>query len=296
MDAHAVNCPVTVPSDGENGWLASMCSDAALVAVERAIAEVGVIEPDAAEALERILATSIEPAIRNVLVTMATPDIALQPIVHLEGGTVIGYEALARFGEGTGTADAFRNAAEHGMQVEIELLALVAALARLHEIPAGVFLGVNISAEALTDHRVTDALLGVQTRRLVIELTQQSKITDIASVLSSFRSLQASGALICVDQAGVGFFTGQRLLELEPEVVKIARALIDRCDLDVYAEQQVRELVTVCRRIGALSIAIGVERPEQRDLLKRIGVDAVQGHLVGKPSLDFEVASHLATA
>lgn len=270
-----------------------MCSEAALLAVERAIDEVGTIEPDEAEGLRSILGASLEPAIRNVLATMATPQIALQPIVHLEGGSVIGYEALARFGEGTVTADAFRTAAEHGMQVEIELLALVAALSRLGEIPAGAFLGVNISAEALADHRVTAALLGVQTRRLVIELTQQSEIVDTASVMQAFHSLQASGAVICVDEAGVGFFTSQRLLELEPEVIKIARSLVDRCDRDSDVERQISELVMLCRRIDALSIAIGVERTEQRDLLKRIGVDAVQGHLVGEPSMDFGVASRL---
>jgi EAL domain-containing protein (putative c-di-GMP-specific phosphodiesterase class I) len=111
--------------------------------------------------------------------------------------------------------------------------------------------------------------------------------------MSLFRSLQSSGAVICVDGAGEGFFTGQRLTELEPEIIKIARPLIDRCDVDPDAEQRVRELVRLSRLSGALSVAIGVERSSQSDLLQRIGVDAVQGHLVGRPSLDFDVASRL---
>lgn len=268
-----------------------MCSDAALLAVERAIAEVGTIDSATADGLREVLRTSLEPTICHVLAKMSVPEIALQPIVHLEGGTVIGYEALARFGGGTATADAFRNAAESGMHVEIELVALVAALARLGEIPAGVFLGVNISADALADPRITEALLSAQTRRLVVELTQQSEIVEIAQVMRSFRSLQSSGAVICVDGAGVGFFTGQRLLELEPEIIKISRSLIDRCDIDDDVQQQVRDLVALGRRIGALSVAIGVERPEQRLVLQRMGVDAVQGHLFGAPSMDFGTAS-----
>ena len=53
--------------------------------------------------------------------------------------------------------------------------------------------------------------------------------------------------------------------------------------------------MALSRRIGALSVGMGVERPEEFATLSKLGVDAVQGHLLGKPSIDlsvFVVPSH----
>lgn len=270
----------------ESGWLAAMCTETALGVVEQAIEDAPGLRDESAEWLRLVVRSSLGPAIGEVIDKMASPDIALQPIVHIEGRTVIGYEALARFGQGTATADAFRRAADRGLQVEVEYVTLCAALRRLADLPEHVFLGVNVSAEALLDDRIMSTLSGSDTGRLVIELTQQADLDDVAALKRNFRNLQADGAVICVDGAGIGFFTAARVVELEPEMVKICRSLITGCDQQPSQQQAIREMVSVARRIGALSVAIGVERVEERDLLQGIGVDAVQGHLFGAPSLD----------
>ncbi|MFK8024234.1 MAG: EAL domain-containing protein [Ilumatobacter sp.] len=272
--------------NGGNAWLASMVGEAAVETVGRAMEAAGGIDPDAVARVRSILEADLEGAILDVLDTMSSPTIALQPILHVEGGTAIGYEALARFGGGTATADAFRRAAERNMHVEIELAALTAALERLVELPPTAFLGVNVSAEALLDSRVTEALIGAQTGRLVVELTKQSDLDDVSSLVGAFRALQANGAVICVDGAGTGFFDATRILELGPEIIKISRSLIARCDTDDGAREQIAAMVSLGRRLGALSIATGVERYEQHDVLQRIGVDAVQGHLFGEATTE----------
>ncbi|MFK7920239.1 MAG: EAL domain-containing protein [Ilumatobacter sp.] len=270
----------------ETDWLASMCSDRALAVVEQAIADAAEIDEATAQQLRRAVSIGLAPALGEVIDKMASPDIALQPIVHMEGRTVIGYEALARFGAGTATADAFERAAARGLQVDVEVVALGAALGRLTDLPEHLFLGVNVSAEALLDERIMRTLVGADARRLVIELTQQADLDDVARLKGCFRSLQTDGAVICVDGAGIGFFTPQRVVELEPEMIKISRNLISGCDEDSDKQSAIREMVAVARRIGALSVGIGVERLAERDLLQGLGVDAVQGHLFGAPSLD----------
>lgn len=273
-------------TSSQTAWLAAMCTDAALLAAERAIEETGTIDEYSADRLRLSLRASLEPAVLEVLQKMSAPQIVLQPIVHLEGRTVIGYEALARFGAGSDTADAFRHAAERGMQVDLEVTALIAALARLSDLPAGVFLGVNLSSEALLDARVAEILRDADKSRLVIELTQQAQISDVAQIKQRFRELQAEGAVFCLDGAGVGFLTGARVLELGPEMVKISRSIIDGCVDDPGKQATIREMVSVSRRIGAVSVAIGVEEIAERDLLLGFGLDAVQGHLFGEPSVD----------
>ncbi|MFK8023231.1 MAG: EAL domain-containing protein [Ilumatobacter sp.] len=273
-------------TSAETGWLAAMCTETALAVVERAIDSALGLDEATAARLRHEVRIALGPAVGEVIGKMAAPDIALQPIVHIEGRTVIGYEALARFGAGTATADAFRRAADRGLQVEVEYVTLCAALRRLDDLPEHVFLGVNLSAQALLDDRIMTTLAHADTSRLVIELTQQADLDDVAGLKQSFRDLQGDGAVICVDGAGIGFFTASRVVELEPEMVKICRSLVTHCDL--YPEQQtaIREMVAVARRIGALSVGIGVESVQERDVLQGIGVDAVQGHLFGAPSLE----------
>lgn len=273
-------------NSAQTAWLAAMCAEAAIRATEQAIEAAGTIDDYSADRLRLALDASLEPAILEVLGRLSSPQIVLQPIVHLEGRTVIGYEALARFGGGSDTAEAFRRAAERGMQVEVEVAALNAALGRLSELPSGVFLGVNLSAEALLDERVAELLTTADLGRLVVELTQQAEIGDVARIKQRFRQLQSDGAVFCLDGAGVGFLTAVRVSELEPEMVKISRSLVSGCLDDPQKQASIREMVTVARRIGALSVAIGVERVEERDLLLGFGLDAVQGHLFGEPSPD----------
>ena len=135
-------------------------------------------------------------------------------------------------------------------------------------------------------HQLLDS---VDTGRLVIELTQQSEVTNVAELRSSCRVLQGAGAVFCIDGAGRGFFRHDRILELEPEMIKIDRSIVRGCDGDDELRQEILGLVALSRRIGALSVGMGVERPEEFATLSKLGVDAVQGHLLGKPSIDLGV-------
>ena len=120
----------------------------------------------------------------------------------------------------------------------------------------------------------------------MIELTQQAEVTNVAELRASCRSWQAAGAVFCIDGAGRGFFEYERIIELEPEMIKIDRSLVQGCDGAEEQRQQILGLVSLSRRIGALIVGMGVERPEELSTLAKLGVDAVQGHLLGKPTID----------
>jgi len=72
-------------------------------------------------------------------------------------------------------------------------------------------------------------------------------------------------------------------------MIKIDRSIVSGCDGDDQLRQEILGLVALSRRIGALSVGMGVERPEEFTTLSQLGVDAVQGHLLGKPSIDLSV-------
>jgi len=181
-------------SEAESAWLAAMCSKAVLEVIDEVLALSSDLDEDDMARLRYRLHSALEPAVFDVVAKVADPAVALQPIYHVEGGTIIGYEALARFGGRGDTADTFRAAAERGLGVEIEIVALTAALRRLDELPGRIPLGVNLSAAGLSDQRVHQLLGSVDTGRLVIELTRQSEVANVAELRSACRVLQGAGA------------------------------------------------------------------------------------------------------
>ena len=283
-------------SEAGSAWLAAMCSKVVFEVIDEVLAVSSDLDAASSERLRHQLHAALEPAVLDVVDRVADPAVALQPIYHIEGCTIIGFEALARFGGRNDTAETFRVAAERGLGVEIEIVALTAALRRLDELPGRTPLGVNLSASALADARVRELLDGVDTGRLVVELTQQSEVTNVAELRASCRSLQSAGAVFCIDGAGHGFFQKERIIELEPEMIKIDRSLVRGCDGTDEGRRRILDLVALSRRIGALSVGIGVERQEELATLANLGVDAVQGHLLGKPSVDLSVFTDSATA
>ena len=281
-------------SEGESAWLAAMCNQVVLDVIDDVVAVSNDLDAEAAERLRVRLLEAVEPALFDVVTKVAAPVVALQPIYHVEGGTIIGYEALARFGGSGNTAATFRLAAERGFGVDIEVVALAAALHRLDDVPGRTPLGVNVSAGALADDRIHQLLSTVDAGRLVFELTQQSDVTDVAAIRAACRSVRAVGAVVCVDGAGRGFFQHERILELEPEMIKIDRRIVQGCDGDEVLRGEIVGLVALSRRIGALSVGVGVERQEELTTLSQLGVDAVQGHLLGKPSVDLSTFDQAA--
>jgi|GEM_PF-4620516 len=274
-------------------WLVTMSSQATAIAIEKALDGV---DAEVADRVRRSLEEDVPVRLSDVFAKTSSPEVALQRIEHIEGGVVIGYEALARFGGGIGPADHFREAAEYGLEVDLELATLRAALLRLDELPYGTFMGVNVSSTALVDPRFGEVLATVDMSRLVIELTQQSMISDVQELRRRFNHFQEIGAVFAVDAAGYGFFHSERLLELKPEMIKIDRTFVSSCDTDEAKRGELVSLIKVGRRIGAFVVATGVETQEERELLASLGVDAVQGYFIGKPSVELLDEPQLAAS
>ncbi len=274
-------------------WLASVCGDAVSAAIEDALDDLNTTDAELADRLRRRMATGAAFALSDVFSNVSSPEIVVQRIEHVEGGVAIGYEALARFGRTASPNEVFAKAIDHGLGVELELVSLRAAVRRMEELPAQTFLGVNLSANALLDPQINAVLDGLDRSRVVIELTQQAEIFDVQQLCRRLEELRESGVVVAVDRAGDGFFRGPRLVELQPSMIKISSVFVSDCDTDEEKRSQLANLIAVGRRIGAIVVATGVERVEERNVVAGLGVDAVQGYFVGRPSVEFQLDAAL---
>lgn len=126
--------------------------------------------------------------------------------------------------------------------------------------------------------------------RLVLEITEHAAVHDYVALALSLSPFRRRGARLAVDDAGAGYSSMRHILNLAPEIIKLDISLTQHIDSDAKRRALAKGLTSFAHEIGSLVIAEGVERPEELDMLQRLGVDCAQGYLLSKP-LELEAAA-----
>jgi EAL domain-containing protein (putative c-di-GMP-specific phosphodiesterase class I) len=207
-----------------------------------------------------------------------------QPIVDLDDGRVVGVEALCRFRDGRPPTSWFRECEQRGLAPDLDLAILEMALADLPRLPAG-YLSLNVSPSTLLDERLVDVLLGsgVAGERLVIEITEHSRVTNYARTRRSLEALRAAGVRIAVDDAGAGYATFRHVLRLRPDIIKMDMSITQHINEDPARLALATALVIFAGEIGAVVIAEGAETPSELAALHAAGVSRAQGFALARP-------------
>ncbi|TMB91606.1 MAG: EAL domain-containing protein [Chloroflexi bacterium] len=217
-----------------------------------------------------------------------------QPIVRLEDGTVIGFEALAR-PDGSGPTASGENlfAASHqlGLDRDIDWICRRAAVHGAHNLPSGPALFINVGVAALLDplHDVDQMLLLLRwaqrtPEHVVLEITEREPVRDMdrfEKVLAEYRS---EGFRFALDDVGEGHSTFEVLAAAVPEFIKIS-ARFARPGRRPGPHSAIRAAVAFAENTGAEVIAEGLEQADNVELARSLGVTLGQGHALGKPAL-----------
>ena len=92
---------------------------------------------------------------------------------------------------------------------------------------------------------------------------------------------------IAIDDLGAGYAGLTSYTALEPDIVKLDMSLVRDVDRDRKKEAVVRSMTSLCKDLGMLVVAEGVETVGERDALVEIGCDLLQGYLLAKPGRPF---------
>lgn len=207
-----------------------------------------------------------------------------QPIVDIETGSVLHYEALARIGNGS---------CSHGHLIElgemvgfinlIDIAMLEHVVEALQKNPR-VIVAVNVSG-ATINQSCNELLATIfrnmeYMRRVVFEITETSEICDqkmLARFLMSVRLLESRVAL---DDFGTGFCTLGFVDKIKPEFVKLAGNVVE--DLDKTGDDAaIREVCSLVRGYGGQMIAEHVDTKRKCEAVCALGVRYLQGFYVG---------------
>jgi EAL domain-containing protein (putative c-di-GMP-specific phosphodiesterase class I) len=149
---------------------------------------------------------------------------------------------------------------------------------------------VNLHTRDLLDPDLFDAhsALAEHAHRVVLEVTERSKLEQIPDVPGRIRKLRQLGYRVAIDDIGAGYAGLTSFAQLEPDVVKLDMALVRDADRSATKQKLIQSLTTLCRELGMAVVAEGIERPEERDTLYSLGCELMQGYLFAKPATEFE--------
>ncbi|MBC7942780.1 MAG: EAL domain-containing protein, partial [Chitinophagaceae bacterium] len=110
-------------------------------------------------------------------------------------------------------------------------------------------------------------------------------IGDSAAACGMLSALRGLGIRVALDDFGTGFSSLAYLQDLPIDVLKVDRSFVAGLDVgDGGASGRIVDtVVRLAHGLGARVVAEGVETTEQMEMLRRLGCDAVQGFLLGRP-------------
>ena len=244
----------------------------------------------------------LEQAMRDAL-TQGEFMVQYQPEVDVDSGRWVAAEALVRWRHAQGLLGA-------GIFIEVaERSGLILPLGRyvLHQAcrdacqwpvqEPPLTLRVNVSAQQFDNPGLVDdvadalASCGLAPERLCLEVTETTLMHNLGHALSAMGRLKALGVGLAVDDFGTGYSSLAYLKRFPIDAVKVDRSFVAGLPggrFDMALVSAVRELA---RALDLDVVAEGVEREEQREALRELGVVRIQGWLYA-PSLDQEVLLH----
>ena len=242
----------------------------------------------AVEQIERSLESSAqhratENTIRQLLDTKAL-RILHQPIVEICSGHPVGVECLARFPDAheRGPDKWFNEAAEIGLGVELEMLAIQSGLETINHLPRDAYLSFNASPATILSGALEKVLPTYQGRNLVVEVTEHHQVDDFARLKESLSRL-APYARIAIDDVGAGYSGLRHLVDLKPDLLKLDMSLTRDIHKDVARQALTGAMVRFAADIGARLVAEGVECEDERQVLAELGIDYGQGYFFARP-------------
>jgi diguanylate cyclase (GGDEF)-like protein len=222
-----------------------------------------------------------------------------QPIMDLDTGEVVGFEALMRWQQSDGTivspAEFIPIAEETGTIVPIGAWALLDALTQLRRwIDDGVCspsctMSVNVSPRQLADPSlpsiVSEALSrsGVDASQLWIEITESVMISEPELALATLQKMKALGVRVALDDFGTGYSSLSLLQRFPLQRIKIDRAFVQGIADNPSDRALVRTIVAMAQSLGLDLVAEGVESLHQMDVLSELGCTKAQGYLISHP-------------
>jgi len=223
---------------------------------------------------------------------------ALQPIVDLTDGRVVGFESLARWrrdgvvvaaGEFISVAEQLGLLPAINRQVAGHAFRFIRDWNRRHRPARRAYLATNVSASEIVAQGMVDELLeslrraGTGPESIVVELTEGALVSAPEQAAGRLAHLRRLGVRVALDDFGTGYSSLSHLLRFPVDIVKIDRSFVAELTPEQGRNSVAAATYQLAETLGLDVVAEGIEEPSQAEILASLGVRHAQGYLFSRP-------------
>jgi PAS domain S-box-containing protein len=215
-----------------------------------------------------------------------------QPIIDNETQKIVKYESLVRLIDNTGTVLApfffLETAKKSDQYAKITNIVLEHSFTILRN--CNYDISINLSALDIEQKATREKILEllethkINASRVVFELLEDESIKDLKIVKEFISNVKLYGVKIAIDDFGAGYSNYERLLEYQPDILKIDGCLIRDIETNSYSHSVVKSIVTFAKEQNIQTVAEFIENEAIFNIVKKLGVDFSQGYYFGKPT------------
>ena len=219
-----------------------------------------------------------------------------QPIVRAKDTReVYAYEALLRGQERDGSlvppGKMLSLARDADLLFQLDLAARLSAVREAARLGLQVPVFINFTPTAIYDPafclRSTVAAIaevGMPPQNVVFEIIESDHTPDANHLKTLIAYYRQAGFRVALDDLGAGYSSLNLIHQLRPDIMKLDMELIRGIHQDAYKASITEKLLELAQKLGILTVAEGIETPEELRWVREHGVDFVQGYLIAKPA------------
>lgn len=218
--------------------------------------------------------------------------VEFQPIYSLNTKKIIGLEALARGdyrGEVVSPYFLFDYAEKNGNVLSVDRLCREKAMRAFAAEKSGSMLFINFETSVLNsvapgngEIMKTAADNNISPENIVIELNE-SHVKDSYDLMMFVNYYRSKGFLIALDNVNAGLETMNRIMMVNPDIIKIDRAIVSNIESNSYNQEVFKTIINTAKQIGAMTVAESVETVDEVITCMLMGVDYFQGFYFSRP-------------
>lgn len=222
-------------------------------------------------------------------------DTYFQPIFSVPRQKIVGYEALMRVkddnGEFISPIEVFDAAKKYSLILELDRAARYKSLEKFASFdkPKDTLLFLNFESSVIDlgvvgSGKILDVTskFGINPKNIVIEI-KEDEILSERDLKAFCEFYKAKGFNIALDDVGAGASNLGRFALVKPNIIKLDISLIKDCDKNYYAQEVIKAMTDLSHKIGAVTLAEGVETIEETTASMIQNIDLFQGYYFARP-------------
>lgn len=150
-------------------------------------------------------------------------------------------------------------------------------------------ISINISKENFSKEDFIEEYIkiaqnyNISQNEIELEITESATISEHVDLIKVMKNIKSAGFKIAIDDFGTGTSTLSMLQNMPIDTIKIDKSFVDKINLNNKKGNIIEYIIYISKKLNLITVAEGVETKEQKEYLKSIGCDLIQGYFYSKP-------------